>query len=437
MGGYDETNYLPTVLSTVDGVHFSPVANLRCPGPLSGGRRRRGMVYAFGGQTAATVPRPQRTDDIQMIDPATHTVTVVGHLPQPLYGAAAFVIDGHVYVAGGQVPGGQTLTQIDAFVPATGKVLNAGLLPQAEAFGGYTTVGAGHGAVGYIVGGRSPPRPAPTRRASPRDAAAGDLPAAQPLRGAAGRPARRAVRGHPPDRRPGQQPAASPSTPAGNLSGSTRRPPCRRHPGGFYFPDDAFFIQGAPGSSPIRRTTTPSSRSATRPARSSGSTATRAARSAPGYLNQPDDAYLLKNGTITVADASNNRILFISPRGSHRPDRQRRRRARPPASIAYPNGDTPLPDGNVLVSEINGSWIDEYTPAGKLVWTVHMPTRQLPVGPPAARHRPLPDDRLRPARPRARILEFTRQAPIAWRYDAPAGDGCSRSRRWPSGCPTG
>ena len=37
---------------------------------------------------------------------------------------------------------------------------------------------------------------------------------------------------------------------------------------------------------------------------------------APGYLNQPDDAYLLKNGEITVADAMNDRILFISPRGT-------------------------------------------------------------------------------------------------------------------------
>ena len=41
----------------------------------------------------------------------------------------------------------------------------------------------------------------------------------------------------------------------------------------------------------------------------------------------------------------------------------------PPISIAYPNGDTPLADGDVLVSEINGSWVDEYTQSGNLVWT--------------------------------------------------------------------
>ncbi|MDP9234679.1 MAG: hypothetical protein M3P01_09025, partial [Actinomycetota bacterium] len=35
--------------------------------------------------------------------------------------------------------------------------------------------------------------------------------------------------------------------------------------------------------------------------------------SAPGYLNSPDDAYLLRNSIRTVADAYNCRVLFISP----------------------------------------------------------------------------------------------------------------------------
>ena len=41
--------------------------------------------------------------------------------------------------------------------------------------------------------------------------------------------------------------------------------------------------------------------------------------------------------------------------------------------LGSPNGDTPLADGNLLVSEINGSWIDEYTTGGRLVWTAHLP----------------------------------------------------------------
>ena len=34
---------------------------------------------------------------------------------------------------------------------------------------------------------------------------------------------------------------------------------------------------------------------------------------APGYLNTPDDAYLLPNGLVSVADAYNCRVLFIAP----------------------------------------------------------------------------------------------------------------------------
>jgi hypothetical protein len=37
--------------------------------------------------------------------------------------------------------------------------------------------------------------------------------------------------------------------------------------------------------------------------------------SAPGYLNTPDDAYMLPDGTITVADIGNERVLFIGPDG--------------------------------------------------------------------------------------------------------------------------
>jgi len=35
----------------------------------------------------------------------------------------------------------------------------------------------------------------------------------------------------------------------------------------------------------------------------------------------------------------------------------------------------------VLVSEINGSWIDEYTQSGKLVWDLHMSSVNYPSDP--------------------------------------------------------
>ena len=97
--------------------------------------------------------------------------------------------------------------------------------------------------------------------------------------------------------------------------------------------------------------------------------------SGKGYLNTPDDAYLLPDGTRTVADIHNCRILFISP--AKKVIRQLGRTGDcahdPPRSFASPNGDTPLPDGGTLVTEINGSYVDRISPSGKLVWSVHAP----------------------------------------------------------------
>lgn len=97
------------------------------------------------------------------------------------------------------------------------------------------------------------------------------------------------------------------------------------------------------------------------------------AGSIPGYLNTPDDAYLLPNGLISVADIKNQRILFINQ------DKQvvkqyghtGMRYHNPPKSFAAPNGDTPLPDGGMLVTEIGGSYVDRLDANGKRIYTVH------------------------------------------------------------------
>jgi outer membrane protein assembly factor BamB len=99
--------------------------------------------------------------------------------------------------------------------------------------------------------------------------------------------------------------------------------------------------------------------------------------SAPGYLSTPDDAYLRPDGTVTVADVRNCRILFIAP--NHNVVRQLGMSGvcthDPPRSFASPNGDTPLPGGGTLVTEINGSWVDAISSSGKLEWSVHAPVR--------------------------------------------------------------
>ncbi len=97
--------------------------------------------------------------------------------------------------------------------------------------------------------------------------------------------------------------------------------------------------------------------------------------SAPGYLAHPDDAYLLANGQIQVADIINCRLLWISwaKQIVHSIGSAGNCAHDPPAALSDPNGDTPLPDGGVLVTEIGG-WVDRLDRAGRLLWSIKTPT---------------------------------------------------------------
>src|SRR6202035_876390 len=92
------------------------------------------------------------------------------------------------------------------------------------------------------------------------------------------------------------------------------------------------------------------------------------------HLNTPDDAYTLPDGSFTVADAYNCRILFVR---AHAIVRQFGRSGDchhdPPNAFGPVNGDTPEPGGGVLVSEIPGSWIDGISASGKLQFAFQAP----------------------------------------------------------------
>ncbi len=138
------------------------------------------------------------------------------------------------------------------------------------------------------------------------------------------------------------------------------------------------------------------------------------------HLNTPDDAYQLPGGSFTVADAYNCRILFIQ---NHQIVRQIGHSGAchhdPPAYLGAVNGDTPLPDGGVLVSEINGSWIDNFSATGQLRFSV-----QAPVGYPSD-PQPLPGGRILLAdysRP-GHIIIMDRTGRVVWRYGPSNGPG--------------
>jgi outer membrane protein assembly factor BamB len=140
----------------------------------------------------------------------------------------------------------------------------------------------------------------------------------------------------------------------------------------------------------------------------------------PTHLNYPDDAYAYPDGSFTVADAYNCRILFVA---HHAIVRQYGTsgvcRHDPPTSFGAVNGDTPTPDGGVLVSEIPGQWIDAIAANGRLRWSVRAPIAY-PSDP-----QPLPGDRVLLAdySSPGHIIIMDRHGRVLWRYGPTQGQG--------------
>jgi hypothetical protein len=140
----------------------------------------------------------------------------------------------------------------------------------------------------------------------------------------------------------------------------------------------------------------------------------------PGQLNWPDDAYVLPDGTLTVADAYNCRILFIRHRRIvHTIGRNGVCVHDPPRTLGSVNGDTPLPGGGVLVSEINGSWIDRFDSTGRLVSAFQAPV-SYPSDPQPLKHgRILLADYAKPGS----VVILDPHGGVLWRYGPASGWG--------------
>ena len=472
VGGYDGTSADPEVLATRDGAHFTNVASLPVPVRYPAVAAVGNKIYVFGGQSINAAAMP--VDAIQVVDTSAKTARVVGHLAAPLSAAAAVVTDGRVYLAGGQstmaenlVPGvgttqlsttpgtnqgaGATGSIPDAYVPAAGsgaaatltathsgasstsgplstaaaststvssiwnfdpttdKLLLAGRLQVPVAHTGATVLGK----IAYLFGGEE---------------GSSLLTAAQMLEPNASF----GVSGQPGAGSPyygGQLLVADRGNNRLLLFDDTMHlvwtypsPSAPTDPFDFYFPDDAFFVNHGKAiisnqeqNETIVEIAYPSGKiiwSYGHPKQTG---------TAPGYLHEPDDAYLLKNGQISVADAQNCRVLILNTDGTvaHQIGTNGRCVHNPPTSMGSPNGDTPLADGNLLVSEINGSWISEYTPDGQLVWTRHLaisyPSDPQQIGPDLY----LVADYAKPGQ----LLEFTREGTITYRYQVTSGPG--------------
>jgi DNA-binding beta-propeller fold protein YncE len=103
--------------------------------------------------------------------------------------------------------------------------------------------------------------------------------------------------------------------------------------------------------------------------------------SKPGYFNYPDDAHLLPDGKVVVADIRNCRVQFIDRATSTvvgQWGKEGNCKHDPPRTLAYPNGSTPLDNGDILVTEISDAWISRITRDGKVVWSTKAPHIRYP-----------------------------------------------------------
>jgi hypothetical protein len=425
LGGYDGEAPIASVLASSDGSSFNEVASLPEPARYMAVAASGGAIYAFGGELASGAA----SDAIRRVDPSSGSASVVGHLPQPLSHASAVALGSRIYLLGGEAAGRVT-DRIWSFDPAGGRVIPAGRLPLPVASGAAAVVGS----TAYLIGGKGSDGSALSTVVLLREHTV-----------------------TPPGESASNPSGGTAETPpfSGRLliadRGNDRllvvnaakkilwRFPSHAHPappGGFYFPDDAFFTHGGTQiisneeqNERIVQLAFPSGKllwSYGHP----GVTG-----SEPGYLHEPDDAYLWRNGTVSVSDAQNCRVLLISPQKKiiARFGDPSRCEHDPPRALGSPNGDTPLPDGNILVSEVNGSYIDEITPRGKLLWST-----QLPIEYPSDPQQLGPDlylvaDYTTPGG----IYEFNRAGRILWAYHPSSGRGMldhpSLAERLPGG----
>jgi hypothetical protein len=138
------------------------------------------------------------------------------------------------------------------------------------------------------------------------------------------------------------------------------------------------------------------------------------------HLHTPDDAYALPDGSFTVADAYNCRILFVKAgRILHEYGKAEVCRHDPPRYFGAVNGDTPVPGGGVLVSEIPGNWIDEIGPQGRLVFSVRAPVSYPSDPQPLPGGRVLVADYANPGH----ILIINHAGKVLWRYGPTQGQG--------------
>lgn len=294
VGGYDKPSMDPEVLATDDGIRFNNVVALPVPVRYPAVAVLDRRIYVFGGQASNGQP----VSTVQVIDPSTRQARVVGELPIPISGETAANVGSVIYLAGGESTSGpaapQPIANIYAFQSVHNTFLRAGSLPVAVTNAGAAVLGTRLWIVGGETAGGSPSAVVQMLEPNRNFGVAGEVGAGSPFFGkqllVADRGNNRLLLLNDANRVIWTYPSSNKPAP----------------PGGFYFPDDAFFIRHGTGiisnqeeNETLVEIAYPSGRILWQYGHP------RIAGSGTGYLNNPDDAYLLRNGDVTVADPKN------------------------------------------------------------------------------------------------------------------------------------
>jgi hypothetical protein len=374
IGGYDGHAPRPEIYATTDGTSFRIVGRLptglRYPAVTAAG----GTIVIAGGRDANGP-----VDTVTAFDTVTGAISSLGTLPAPITEGAAVTISDTVYVIGGRDASDHALTAVSTIHPASGAIHRSAplRLPLADTgavsgAGGALLIGGWRGqAVDQVLSAklaladRAGPSPTPSTITS------SDPALVRPFAGLlliADRGNDRLLVMNARKRIVWRYPSPNLPAPATPL----------------YFPDDAFWVHRGHAilvneeeNNTLIEIAYPSGRVLWTYGHP------RVGGSSTGYLHQPDDLYPYPGGGLVVADAKNCRIQFFDAKGQ--PIRQIGTTGvcthGLPDTVGYPNGDTPLPNGHLLLSEINGSWIDEVTADGHLVWAHQLPGVTTPSDP--------------------------------------------------------
>jgi N-acetylneuraminic acid mutarotase len=132
---YDPSNNTWTTLRSAPASHFQPVVGVI-----------NGKLYVVGGNNASGAA----TGRVDMYDPATNLWSTRSTMPTPRVTAAAVTIGGKLHVIGGR-NGTTYLNSVQAYDPATNSWTTGGSMPTARAALGAASIGG----LMYAVGGRN------------------------------------------------------------------------------------------------------------------------------------------------------------------------------------------------------------------------------------------------------------------------------------------